>query len=105
MRDVTRFLQRIERGDAAGAEEPLPLVDDELRTLAAARIRHESKHRALQAPACVHGPHLRNADGGQAHDGHGRGLLGGSMARTVRRTLLEIAGVCPFNDEPTRRLP
>lgn len=38
MSDVTQILGQIEDGDGRAAEELLPLVDDELRKLAAAKI-------------------------------------------------------------------
>ncbi len=38
MNDVTQILSRIETGDAAAAEQLLPLVDDEFRKLAASRL-------------------------------------------------------------------
>ena len=38
MNDVTQILSRIEEGDGKAAEELLPLVYDELRKLAAAKM-------------------------------------------------------------------
>jgi RNA polymerase sigma factor (TIGR02999 family) len=54
MSDVTRILSKIESGDPAAAEELLPLVYDELRKLAAARLAHEKPGQTLQATALVH---------------------------------------------------
>jgi hypothetical protein len=52
MSDVTRILDRVQRGEAKAAEELLPLVYDELRRLAAARRAHEGFTQTLQ-PAAV----------------------------------------------------
>jgi hypothetical protein len=45
MSEVTRILYAIEQGDSHAAEELLPLVYDELRRLAAQRLRQESQGR------------------------------------------------------------
>ena len=47
MSDVTQILSAIEGGDAQAAEQLLPLVYDELRKLAAARMAQESPHRMI----------------------------------------------------------
>ena len=54
MGDVTRVLSAIESGDSAAAGNLLPLVYDELRRLAAARMAQESPDHTLQATALVH---------------------------------------------------
>lgn len=54
MTDVTLILQQIEGGDRSAAEKLLPLVYDELRKLAAARMAAESPDHTLQATALVH---------------------------------------------------
>ena len=59
MSDVTRILQRVEQGDGKAAEELLPLVYEELRKLAAARMGHESAGQTLQPTALVHEAWLR----------------------------------------------
>jgi hypothetical protein len=51
MSDVTRILSQIDSGDAAAAEQLLPLVYDELRKLAAAKLAHEKPGQTLQATA------------------------------------------------------
>jgi hypothetical protein len=55
MSDVTRILSAIETGDPSAADQLLPLVYDELRKLAAARLAHEKPGQTLQATALVHG--------------------------------------------------
>ena len=57
--DVTRILADIERGDRHAAGQLLPLVYDELRKLAAARLAHEAPGQSLQATALVHEAYLR----------------------------------------------
>jgi len=71
MSDVTRILSQIESGDPSAAEQLLPLVYDELRKLAAARLAQEKPGQTLQATALVHeaylrlvGPSARNQESG-----------------------------------------
>jgi len=59
MSDVTRILSQIDAGDPQAAEQLLPLVYDELRKLAAARLAHEKPGQTLQATALVHEAYLR----------------------------------------------
>ena len=54
MSDVTRLLAQIESGNQAAAQQLLPLVYDELRKLAAAKLAHEKPGQTLQATALVH---------------------------------------------------
>jgi RNA polymerase sigma factor (TIGR02999 family) len=59
MADVTHILSRIKSGDPTAAEQLLPLVYDELRNLAAARLTHETPGQTLQATALVHEAYMR----------------------------------------------
>ncbi len=52
--DVTRILDRAQAGDLKAAEELLPLVYEELRRLAAAKLARESPGQTLQPTALVH---------------------------------------------------
>src|SRR4051812_5721507 len=54
MNDVTRILSAIERGDPQASEQLLPLIYDELRTLAAQKLAKERHGQTLQATALVH---------------------------------------------------
>ncbi|MHC4582757.1 MAG: ECF-type sigma factor, partial [Planctomycetota bacterium] len=54
MSDVTRILTAIERGDSKAADELLPLIYEELRSLAARKMSLESPGHTLQATALVH---------------------------------------------------
>ena len=62
MSDVTRILSAIDKGDPSAAEQLLPLVYDELRNLAAARLAHEKPGQTLQATALVHEVYVRLVD-------------------------------------------
>ena len=64
MSDVTRILSMIESGDQQASEELLPLVYDELRKLAAARMASERPDHTLQATALVHEAYVRLVDSG-----------------------------------------
>jgi RNA polymerase sigma factor (TIGR02999 family) len=59
MSEATRILEAVERGDSKAAEELLPLVYDELRRLAAARVANEAPGQTLQPTALVHEAWLR----------------------------------------------
>jgi len=69
MSDVTRILAQIDSGDPDAAEQLLPLVYDELRKLAAAKLAHERPGQTLQATALVHEAYLR---AGRMASGRGR---------------------------------
>jgi RNA polymerase sigma factor (TIGR02999 family) len=64
MSDVTRILWEIESGDPRAAEQLLPLVYEELRKLAAARLANEKPGQTLSATALVHEAYLRLAGPG-----------------------------------------
>ncbi len=59
MSDVTQILSQIEAGDPSAAEQLLPLIYDELRRLAAVRMKNERPDHTLQATALVHEAYLR----------------------------------------------
>ena len=67
MTDVTQILSAIEQGDPHAADKLLPLVYDELRKLAAAKLSHEKPGQTLEATALVHEAYLRVA--GQSRAG------------------------------------
>lgn len=54
MSDVTRILSAIEQGDRTAAEELLPLVCQELRKLAVAKLSHKKPGQTLQPTVLVH---------------------------------------------------
>jgi RNA polymerase sigma factor (TIGR02999 family) len=91
MSDVTRILSQIESGDAAAAEQLLPLVYDELRKLAAAKLAHEKPGQTLQATALVHEAYLRLVGGEQPHDWDSRGHFFAAAAEAMRQILVNNA--------------
>ena len=88
MNDVTRILSAIEQGDRQAADQLLPLVYDELRKLAAARMAGESPGHTLDATALVHEAYLRLV-GDQQFDG--RGHFFAAAAEAMRRILVNHA--------------
>jgi RNA polymerase sigma factor (TIGR02999 family) len=91
MTDVTRILSQIEQGDPSAAEELLPLVYDELRKLAAAKLAHEKPGQTLQATAIVHDAYIRLVDVEKARHWNSRGHFFGAAAEAMRRILVESA--------------
>ena len=90
MSDVTRILSQIESGDPAAAGQLLPLVYDELRKLAAARLAQEKPGQTLQATALVHEAYLRLVENeSQAWDS--RRHFFAAAAEAMRRILVENA--------------
>lgn len=98
MSDVTRLLSQVQAGDPAAAELLLPLVYEELRKLAAARLALEKPGQTLQATALVHEAYLRliGSDGDE-QSGNGkvhwdsRGHFFAAAAEAMRRLLVEGA--------------
>src|SRR5215510_11110680 len=88
MTDVTRLLEAAHRGDKQAAAELLPLVYDELRKLAAAKLSQEKPGQTLDATALVHEAYLRLV-GDQQFDG--RGHFFAAAAEAIRRILVEQA--------------
>lgn len=62
MSNVTQILTAIEQGDQAAAEKLLPLVYQELRRLAAAKLASEKPGQTLQPTMLVHEAYLRLVD-------------------------------------------
>jgi RNA polymerase sigma factor (TIGR02999 family) len=91
MTDVTQILAQLESGDPSVAEQLLPLVYDELRKLAAAKLAHEKPGRTLQATALVHEAYLRLVDVNQPQQWNSRGHFFGAAAEAMRRILVENA--------------
>jgi RNA polymerase sigma factor (TIGR02999 family) len=91
MSDVTRILSEIESGDPSAAGQLLPLVYEELRKLAAARMAAESPDHTLQATALVHEAYLRLVDVERQQHWNSRGHFFGAAAEAMRRILVEQA--------------
>jgi RNA polymerase sigma factor (TIGR02999 family) len=90
MSDVTRILAQIESGDPQSAEQLLPLVYDELRKLAAAKLTQERPGQTLQATALVHEAYLRLV-GDEGSHWYSRGHFFAAAAEAMRRILIEQA--------------
>ena len=91
MNDVTRILAAIEHGDTQAAEQLLPLVYDELRKLAAAKLAQEKPGQTLQATALVHEAYLRLVDTEKVQHWNSRGHFFAAAAEAMRRILVERA--------------
>ena len=91
MSDITLILSAIERGDPTAADQLLPLVYDELRRLAAARLAHEKPGQTLQATALVHEAYLRLVDVEQAQHWGSRSYFFAAAAEAMRRILVDTA--------------
>jgi RNA polymerase sigma factor (TIGR02999 family) len=90
MAEVTQILQAIDQGDSAAAAELLPLVYDELRRLAAAKLSRERADHTLQPTALVHEAFLRLV-GSPIESFHGRGHFLAAAAEGMRRILVDHA--------------
>jgi RNA polymerase sigma factor (TIGR02999 family) len=90
MSEVTRILQSMESGDAKRADELLPLVYEELRKLAAAKMANESSTQTLQPTALVHEAWLR-LTGNENVKWNGRAHFFGAAAEAMRRILIDNA--------------
>jgi RNA polymerase sigma factor (TIGR02999 family) len=91
MSDVTRILSAIERGDRQLADELLPIVYDELRTLAAQRLTQEKPGQTLSATALVHEAYLRLVGPANAQGWASRGHFFAAAAEAMRRILINRA--------------
>lgn len=91
MSDVTRILEQANTGDPNVAAQLLPLVYDELRKLAAARLAHERPGITFQATALVHEAFLRLVTGDTSQQWNSRAHFFGAAAEAMRRILLNHA--------------
>src|SRR5262245_40071023 len=110
MADVTELLEAIQQGQPQAAEALLPLVYDELRKLAAAKMAHEQPGHTLEATALVHeayvrllAPGARNQESGASNcdlapgprplapSYNSRGHFFAAAAEAMRRILVESA--------------
>jgi RNA polymerase sigma factor (TIGR02999 family) len=91
MPDVTQLLDAVVAGDPRAAADLLPLVYDELRQLAAARMAAEQPGHTLDATALVHEAYLRLVAADQPDDWNGRGHFFAAAAESMRRILVENA--------------
>ncbi|MHB8974550.1 MAG: ECF-type sigma factor [Pirellulaceae bacterium] len=91
MCDVTQILGNIEAGDLAAAKDLLPLVYEELRKLAAAKMAQEKPDQTLQATASVHEAYIQLVDVDRAQHWDSRRHFFAAAAEAMRRILVEQA--------------
>jgi len=91
MADVTQILAAVEQGDPSAAGRLLPLVYEELRKLAAAKLAHEKPGQTLDATALVHEAYLRLVDGEKAQHWNSRGHFFCAAAEAMQRILVDNA--------------
>jgi RNA polymerase sigma factor (TIGR02999 family) len=91
MTDVTHLLSRIESGDPTAADQLLPLVYDELRKLATARLAKEMPGQTLSATALVHEAWLRLVGSDRDNAWDGRAHFFAAAAEAMRRILVDNA--------------
>jgi RNA polymerase sigma factor (TIGR02999 family) len=91
MSDVTQILSQIESGDPKAAEQLLPLVYDELRKLAAAKLAQEKPGQTLNATALVHEAYIRLVDQAAPQQWDNTRHFFAAAAEAMRRILVERA--------------
>jgi RNA polymerase sigma factor (TIGR02999 family) len=91
MADVTRLLDAAAAGDHQAAADLLPVVYDELRKLAAARMAAEAPGHTLPPTALVHEAYLRLVGPADRDRWEGRGHFFAAAAEAMRRILVESA--------------
>src|SRR5687768_188133 len=91
MSGVTGILSQIESGDPSAAEQLLPLVYEELRRLAKAKLAQEKPGQTLQATALVHDAYLRLVDSNGTQHWNSRGHFFAAAAEAMRRILVDQA--------------
>ena len=93
MNQVARILEAISAGEPQAADRLLPLVYDELRKLAAAKLRHEKPGQTLDATALVHEAYLRllGPAGGEPRRFTCRGHFFAAAAEAMQRILVDRA--------------
>jgi len=91
MKNITQILGQIESGDPSAAEQLLPLLYEELRKLAAAKLAQENPGQTLQATALVHEAYIRLVDVEEVQHRDSRGHFFAAAAEAMRRILVEQA--------------
>ena len=91
MNEVTQILNALQSGDPRAAEQLLPLVYDELRKLAAAKLAQEKPGHTLEATALVHEAYLRLVGRERSQSWNSRGHFFAAAAEAMRRILVEQA--------------
>lgn len=89
--DISLILTAIEGGESTAVGDLLPLVYNELRAMARAKLAQESAGQTLQATALVHEAYLRLVDRPVAQKWHSRKYFFAAAAEAMRRILIESA--------------
>jgi len=91
MNEITQILSTLQEGDSLESDRLLPLVYDELRKLAAARLKQEKPGQTLQATALVHEAYLRLVGPEESQRWANRAHFFAAAAEAMRRILVEEA--------------
>src|SRR5438105_3224453 len=91
MTNVTQLLSALEKGEAQAASELLPLVYDELRSLAAKKLAQEKPGQTLQPTALVHEVYLRMVGPANEQGFANRIHFFSAAAEAMRRILVDKA--------------
>lgn len=91
MTEITRLLAAANNGDAAAANEILPLVYEELKRMASHKMSHEKVGHSLNATALVHEAYLRLVGPDGEQNWKSRSHFFGAAAEAMRRILVESA--------------
>ena len=91
MNEISRILSSVSNGDPSDAPRLLPLVYDELRRLAAAKLASDRPGQTLQPTALVHEAYLRLVDSETLTGWNGKGHFFGAAAEAMRRILVDNA--------------
>ena len=91
MNEISSILSTLNQGDPLEGERLLPLVYDELRKLAAAKLKNEKPGQTLQPTALVHEAYLRLVAPEQVGRWESRAHFFGAAAEAMRRIMIEHA--------------
>lgn len=91
MPQVTEILSMIHAGDLSASEQLMPLVYEELRRIARAKLAREKLGQTLQATELVHEAYLRLVDIDKKTHWNGRDHFFGAAAEAMRRILIDVA--------------
>lgn len=91
MATVSTIITEIEAGDKAAASKLLPLVYDELRKLAALRLKKEKSGVSIQPTLLVHDAYVRLVDSDPQKQWNGKSHFFGAAAEAMRRIVIEHA--------------
>jgi RNA polymerase sigma factor (TIGR02999 family) len=91
MVDITQILSRIDQKDPSAAEQLLPLIYEQLRKLAAAKMAQEKPGQTLQPTALVHEAYLQLVDVSKVQHWNSRGHFFAAAAEAMRRILVDNA--------------